>query len=98
MQACPAASTGGACAAYTKSPNRGDDSRMTTATDTPRLLTVKEAARSLGISREAAYRLVRSGILPAYRVGPHGDTGPLRLDAAELDDWLESRRTTREPA
>jgi excisionase family DNA binding protein len=71
---------------------------MTTATDTPRLLTVKEAARSLGISREAAYRLVRSGILPAYRVGPHGGTGPLRVDANELDEWLSSRRTTKADA
>lgn len=70
---------------------------MTTATATTRLLTVREAARSLGISREAAYRLVRSGILPAYRVGPHGDMGPLRVDANELGEWLESRKTNREP-
>ena len=44
-----------------ESSTRGDDSPMTTATDTTLLPTVKEAARSLGISREAAYRLVRSG-------------------------------------
>lgn len=66
---------------------------MVTESETPRLLTVAEVARSLGVSRVAAYRLVRAGILPAYRVGPNGDTGPLRVDARDLDVSLDSRRT-----
>jgi excisionase family DNA binding protein len=69
-----------------------------TTTDTQRLVTVREAAKTLGISREAAYRLVRAGILPVYRVGPSDATGPLRVDRAELNEWLEHRRTTGEAA
>ena len=60
-----------------------------------KLLTVAEVAERLGVSRVTAYRLVQSGILPAYRVGPNDAAGPLRVNARELDEWLDSRRTDR---
>jgi excisionase family DNA binding protein len=66
---------------------------MSLTAETQRLLTVAEVARKLGVSRVAAYRLINAGILPAYRIGPNGDTGPLRVAAHELDEWLDSRRT-----
>ncbi len=43
--------------------------RVPTATETHRLLCVKEAAAHLGVCERTVLRLVRSGAIPAIRVG-----------------------------
>ncbi len=61
---------------------------MQTSDETPpQLLTVAELAKRLRISRPTAYRLIGSGRLRAYRVGPT-DAGALRVDVRELDRLL----------
>ncbi len=52
------------------------------------MLTVAELAQRLRISRPTAYRLIGSGRLRAYRVGP-SDTGALRVDVRELDRLMD---------
>jgi excisionase family DNA binding protein len=52
---------------------------------TPELLTVREAAERLHVSRATAYRLIERGELPALRVGHQ-----LRIDGAWLEDWIAS--------
>ncbi len=62
---------------------------MQAADETPQqLLTVAELAKRLRISRPTAYRLIGSGRLRAYRVGP-SDTGALRVDVRELDRLID---------
>ena len=51
------------------------------------LLTPREAALALRVSRETVYRLVRSGALPSVRVG-----GQLRLPRAALARRLAETR------
>lgn len=58
--------------------------------ETPRLLTPREVAARLRVGRMTVYRLINRGELPAVRLGTH--QGPLRVDAAELREWLERRR------
>ena len=55
--------------------------------ETPKLLTVKEAAERCRVSVPHMYKLVRGGIVPAVRVGPNG-RGPYRVDTTELEAWL----------
>jgi excisionase family DNA binding protein len=47
----------------------------------PRLISIDVAAQELGISRRTVRRLISSGELPAYKVGP----GSLRIKVADLD-------------
>jgi excisionase family DNA binding protein len=51
----------------------------------PMLLPVPYAARLLGISRSAAYRLVMSGDLPSQRLG-----GRVYIVTAKLFEMLEA--------
>jgi len=53
----------------------------------PPLLTVGEVSRRLAISPNSVYRLVRSGELPALRLG-EGRNASLRFDPGEFDHWL----------
>jgi excisionase family DNA binding protein len=53
------------------------------------LLTIGETAEKLSISETTVRRLIGAGILPAVRVSP----GAIRVEAGELDEWLEERRT-----
>ncbi len=48
-----------------------------------RLLSVREAAERLGVSRQHVYRLVQRGELPGLHVG-----GVVRIDPRELEEWL----------
>ena len=48
------------------------------------LLTVREVAERLGVSRTFVLRRVRSGDMPGFRLG--GD-GPLRFDWDEVERW-----------
>jgi excisionase family DNA binding protein len=64
--------------------------------ETREFLTVDEAARRLRVSRPTTYRLVRAGILPAVRIGD--GSGPIRIPAGELADWLDEHRIQPEEA
>ena len=50
------------------------------------LLTVREVADSMRVSTMTVYRLIRSGALPAIRVGKH-----FRIRENELNAYLESQ-------
>jgi excisionase family DNA binding protein len=52
-------------------------------------LSIPEAARALGISAPAAYRLVARGRLPTVRLGPR----LLRVPVATLERWLDAEAT-----
>ncbi len=54
--------------------------------ETPRLLSVSEAAERCAVSRPHMYRLVGAGVVPALRVG--NESGPIRIDERELEGWL----------
>ncbi|MEE3853212.1 excisionase family DNA-binding protein [Gordonia sp. LSe1-13] len=49
-------------------------------------VSVPEAARLLGISRDACYEMAKSGELPAIRIGPRR----IRIPARPLADLLEN--------
>jgi excisionase family DNA binding protein len=51
------------------------------------LLTVRDLAHHLGISKWTVYRFVRSGELPAVRVGES-----IRFRPEDVDAYLETRR------
>ena len=53
-----------------------------------RLLTVREVAETTRVSTMTVYRLIRSGALPAIRVGKH-----FRIRPRELEAYLESQST-----
>ncbi|MCY4639491.1 MAG: helix-turn-helix domain-containing protein [Chloroflexi bacterium] len=59
-------------------------------TDDAVLLTVREAAAFLRISRNLAYELVARGEIPAVRLGR-----VIRVPRAALDRWLEAQSATR---
>ena len=50
------------------------------------LLTVREVAESMRVSTMTVYRLIRSGTLPAIRVGTH-----FRIRVTDLDHYLEAQ-------
>ncbi len=50
------------------------------------LLTVREVADAMRVSTMTVYRLIRSGALPAIRVGKH-----FRIRATDLDQYLEAQ-------
>ena len=52
----------------------------------PALLTVREVADSMRVSTMTVYRLIRSGSLPAIRVGTH-----FRIRTSDLDQYLEAQ-------
>ena len=62
--------------------------RSTAADD---LVSVTEAAELLGISRRAAYYLVKSGDIPAhqYRSRSGRPSGPIRIRRAEIVKFLK---------
>jgi excisionase family DNA binding protein len=53
---------------------------------TPRFLSLPDVAEVLNISSAQAYALVRSGDLPAIKVGGRGQW---RVEAAELEAYIE---------
>jgi excisionase family DNA binding protein len=66
---------------------------MASTLDTPqrdaKLLTVAEVAERLQVSLWTVYRKVESGEIPAVRLGT-SKRSPVRVDPAELDEWLRS--------
>lgn len=53
-----------------------------------RFLTVADAAELLSVDVPTIDALIRSGELPAIRVG---DTGPWRVERTQLQLWIEDR-------
>jgi len=51
-------------------------------------LTIGDLANLLNQSPKTLYKAVKSGRLPAYRVG-----GSIRLDPHDIAEWLRKRRT-----
>ena len=56
------------------------------------LLTVPQAAERLAQGVSTIRRKISAGELPAIRLGT-GPQAPVRIDAEELERWLEARRT-----
>jgi excisionase family DNA binding protein len=54
-----------------------------------RLLTLSEAARLLQVSTRTLHRMIRSGDLPALKVG-----GQWRVRETQLQQWVEQRETS----
>jgi excisionase family DNA binding protein len=48
---------------------------------------VKEAAAYLGVRKETLLDWIKAGSFPCYKIG-----NALKIDRAELADWLEARR------
>jgi excisionase family DNA binding protein len=60
--------------------------------ETPRLLTVDEAAARLRQSRPTLYRKIEQGVIGAVRLG---DRGPLRIPEDELEAHLRPASSAR---
>lgn len=58
----------------------------------PLALTVKEVAKLLGISRNTAYRLIRSKRLRSIRVGRQ-----IRVPRSALEDYLNGIEPDKDP-
>lgn len=52
------------------------------------LMSVREAARRIGVADRVLRQAVRSGDLPAFKLGKR----TLRVKPADLDDWIQNRR------
>ena len=61
-------------------------------TEKPRLLPLRDVAERLSVSRATIYRMTRDGRLPCLQLGGRG--APLRVDEAELDEWLHGDART----
>jgi excisionase family DNA binding protein len=55
----------------------------------------EEVAARLGLSRRTVVWKIRRGQLPAYQLGGPGSA--IRVDPAEIERWLQSRRGPGEP-
>lgn len=55
-----------------------------------KLLTVAEAADTLGVSRKTLGRMYRSGELPHVRIGRTGRW--IRIAAADIEQYIQNRR------
>lgn len=53
-----------------------------------RFLTVADAAEVLAVDVEAVHDLIRSGELPAIRVG---ERGPWRIERTQLEVWIDDQ-------
>ena len=64
----------------------------------PRIVSVPEAAKQLGVSRDYMYKLVKSGEIPSIRMpsttgGKRGTFGwGLRIEQAEIDSFIQRAR------
>jgi excisionase family DNA binding protein len=57
---------------------------------TDRLLTAAELAEMLGLSAATILDRWQAGNLPGFKLW--GDSGPVRVRASEVDEWLETCR------
>jgi excisionase family DNA binding protein len=56
------------------------------------LLTVREAAEMVRVSRELVYQAIAAGELPCAVIG-----GVMHVDAGVFDTWVEGRKTLARP-
>ena len=63
--------------------------RLNQATE-PRLMNVKEAAAYIGRTPKALWHMIANGTIPCVREGSR-----VHLDRADLDRWIEMRKTKR---
>lgn len=54
-----------------------------------KLLTVQDVADTMKVSESTVRRLIRRGLIAAYKVG---DRGQLRVKEGDLDEYVESQR------
>ncbi|WP_375757408.1 helix-turn-helix domain-containing protein [Corallococcus exercitus] len=54
-----------------------------------KLLTIPEVAEAMKVSEKTVRRLIKSGDLPAFKVG---ERGQLRVEEQELERYVESQR------
>jgi excisionase family DNA binding protein len=54
--------------------------------DIPPILTVRELAQCLKVHPSTVYRLLKTGQLPAFRIG-----SDWRFNVEEIDHWLHER-------
>ena len=59
---------------------------MKPISDIPPILTVRELGKYLKVHPNTIYRMLKTGQLPAFRVGGVG--GDWRFDLAEIERWL----------
>jgi excisionase family DNA binding protein len=62
--------------------------------ESQRLLTVPEVANKLRLSRGTIYKLIRTGVVPAVRLGDGGSS--LRVREDELERWLYAETKEKE--
>jgi excisionase family DNA binding protein len=60
------------------------------STTEDKLLTVPEVAERLGIQRERAYEMVKSGDIPSMRLSPRR----IRVSEWALLEWLRSKESS----
>jgi excisionase family DNA binding protein len=56
------------------------------------LISVKAAAKKIGVSQALVYQLCAEGTLPHYRVGGKGKRGKIVIDPNELESYFQARR------
>jgi excisionase family DNA binding protein len=61
------------------------------------LLSVKAAAKKIGVSRALIYQLCAEGTLPHYRLGGKGKRGKIVIDPNELEAYFRARRVVQAP-
>jgi excisionase family DNA binding protein len=52
------------------------------------MLSLRQAARKIGVAERVLSQAVRSGELPAFKLGQR----TLRVKPADLDTWIQDRR------
>ena len=57
-------------------------------TDLPDLLSLRQAAQRIGVAPRVLRQAVRSGALPAFKLGQR----TLRVKPTDLDDWIQDQR------
>ena len=53
------------------------------------LLTVPEVAETMKVSQSTVRRMIRSGLITAYKLG---DRGQLRIKEDDVEEYVESQR------
>ena len=52
------------------------------------MISLRQAARKIGVAERVLRQAVRSGDLPAFRLGER----TVRVKPVDLDDWIQNRR------
>jgi len=60
-------------------------------------MTVKEAARRLGLSPSLIYQLCNERLLPHYRLGGKGKRGRIMIEESDLSAFLANCRQEAKP-